>query len=67
MAPKTQKAAQFNPVSKKVEVNEIPVPIPRDDEILIKTVAASLCHSDVVFTFLVLTCIASLLTCGTRC
>ncbi|KAK4930957.1 hypothetical protein LTR66_016076, partial [Elasticomyces elasticus] len=48
MPPKTQRAAQYNPVSKKVEINEIPVPSIKDDEILIRTVAASLCHSDIM-------------------
>ncbi|KAK4975541.1 hypothetical protein LTR28_009475 [Elasticomyces elasticus] len=33
MPPKTQRAAQYNPVSKKVEVNEIPVPSIKDDEL----------------------------------
>ncbi|KAK4936600.1 hypothetical protein LTR28_010117, partial [Elasticomyces elasticus] len=33
---------------KKVEINEIPVPSIKDDEILIRTVAASLCHSDIM-------------------
>ncbi|KAK5141839.1 hypothetical protein LTR04_002444 [Oleoguttula sp. CCFEE 6159] len=48
MPPRTQRAAQYNPVSKKVEVNEIPVPSIKDDELLIRTVAASLCHSDIM-------------------
>lgn len=48
MPPKTQRAAQYNPVSRKVEVNEIPVPSIKDDELLVRTVAASLCHSDIV-------------------
>jgi D-arabinose 1-dehydrogenase-like Zn-dependent alcohol dehydrogenase len=48
MLPKTQKAAQYNPVSGEVEINTIPVPQIKDDEILIKTTAASLCHSDIV-------------------
>ena len=33
---------------KKVVINTIPVPEIPEDEILVKTVAASLCHSDVV-------------------
>ncbi|KAI9811860.1 MAG: putative secondary metabolism biosynthetic enzyme [Pycnora praestabilis] len=49
MAPtKMMKAAQYHPTDKKVRINEIPIPQPAEDEILIKTVAASICHSDLM-------------------
>ena len=48
MTPTTQKAAQFDPKHKRVVVNTIPVPKIVDDEILIRTVASSLCHSDIM-------------------
>ena len=46
--PQSQRAAQFNPKTKKVEINTIPIPKPADDEILIRTASASLCHSDIL-------------------
>ncbi|RDW76939.1 hypothetical protein BP6252_04992 [Coleophoma cylindrospora] len=44
----SMKAAQFNIHTKKVIVNEIPIPVCRDNEILIKNKCASLCHSDLM-------------------
>ncbi|KAH7127305.1 hypothetical protein EDB81DRAFT_697483 [Dactylonectria macrodidyma] len=41
-------AAQYNKHTKKVEVNRVPIPICKDNEILIKTRCASLCHSDLM-------------------
>ncbi|KAH6723461.1 chaperonin 10-like protein [Leptodontidium sp. MPI-SDFR-AT-0119] len=53
MAPITSRqgymrAAQFNTITKKITVNEIPIPECTDNEILIKNVCASLCHSDLM-------------------
>ncbi|KAM0145678.1 hypothetical protein ACHAQE_011136 [Botrytis cinerea] len=42
------KAARFNTASKTINVNEIPIPICGDNEILIKNKCASLCHSDLM-------------------
>lgn len=50
------KAAQFHPETHKVSVEEIPVPSVKDDEILIKTIAASICHSDMVWLIFHLSC-----------
>ncbi|KAL4876848.1 chaperonin 10-like protein [Aspergillus karnatakaensis] len=44
----TMRAAQYNTTTNKVEVNEVPIPEPKDNEILIKNVCASLCHSDLM-------------------
>ncbi|KAJ5698171.1 hypothetical protein N7462_000176 [Penicillium macrosclerotiorum] len=44
----TMKAAQFNTLTNKVEVNEIPIPEPGPNDILIKNACASLCHSDLM-------------------
>ncbi|ORY69036.1 chaperonin 10-like protein [Pseudomassariella vexata] len=41
-------AAQYNKKTNKVEVNHIPIPTCKDNEILIKTRCASLCHSDLM-------------------
>jgi D-arabinose 1-dehydrogenase-like Zn-dependent alcohol dehydrogenase len=38
--------------SKTFGVENIPVPAIGDDEILIKTIAASMCHSDMVYSLL---------------
>ncbi|KAL4897835.1 GroES-like protein [Aspergillus ambiguus] len=42
------KAAQYNRISNKVEVNEVPIPVPGEHDLLIKNVCASLCHSDLM-------------------
>ncbi|TPX13722.1 uncharacterized protein E0L32_005925 [Thyridium curvatum] len=44
--PKTMKAGQYDPKQGKVVVNEIPVPVPGKNEMLVKIKSASLCHSD---------------------
>ncbi|OAL53128.1 GroES-like protein [Pyrenochaeta sp. DS3sAY3a] len=44
----TMLAAQYNKHTNKIEVNRIPIPICGDDDILIKTRCASLCHSDLM-------------------
>ncbi|KAK5120123.1 hypothetical protein LTR85_006604 [Meristemomyces frigidus] len=46
--PSTQKAAQFDPKTKTIHINTIPVPSIKPDEILVKVRAASLCHSDLM-------------------
>lgn len=35
-------------MTNKVEVNEVPIPEPGENDVLIKNVCASLCHSDLV-------------------
>lgn len=42
------KAAQWDPKLSKVVVNEIPIPEPRPNQILVKLASASLCHSDIM-------------------
>ncbi|RFU26281.1 hypothetical protein B7463_g10044, partial [Scytalidium lignicola] len=42
------KAARFHPDTKKVSVDIIDVPVPGDNEILVKIRSASLCHSDLM-------------------
>ncbi|CAG8126163.1 unnamed protein product [Penicillium salamii] len=44
----TMRAAQYNTTSNKIEINEIPIPEPGENDILIKNVCASLCHSDLM-------------------
>ena len=46
--PKTMKAAQYHPETNTIGLEEIPVPKPSEEDLLIKTIAASLCHSDLV-------------------
>lgn len=45
---KTMKAGQWDPKQGKVVVNEIPIPEPGPNEILVKITSASLCHSDML-------------------
>ena len=42
------KAAQYHPETNTIGLEEIPVPKPSEEDLLIKTIAASLCHSDLV-------------------
>ncbi|KAI0139682.1 chaperonin 10-like protein [Pestalotiopsis sp. NC0098] len=42
------KAQQFNPVTRKIELNEVPIPQPKPHEVLVQIKCASLCHSDVM-------------------
>jgi hypothetical protein len=42
------KAAQYSPKSNYITVNEIPLPKPSKDQLLIKIASASLCHSDLM-------------------
>ncbi|KAJ8116178.1 hypothetical protein OPT61_g2335 [Boeremia exigua] len=44
----TMLAAQYNVHTNDVEINRVPIPRCGDDEILIKTKCASLCHSDLM-------------------
>ncbi|KAK7222299.1 hypothetical protein V2G26_010302 [Clonostachys chloroleuca] len=44
----TMKAGQINPQSLKVEINDVPIPKPNKNEILVKIHCASLCHSDIM-------------------
>ncbi|KAJ1329776.1 propanol-preferring alcohol dehydrogenase [Microdochium nivale] len=44
----TMRAQQFNPATRKLELNEIPIPSPGPDELLVKVLCASLCHSDLM-------------------
>ncbi|CAI7565800.1 unnamed protein product [Penicillium bialowiezense] len=44
----TMRAAQYNTTLNKIEINEISVPEPGENDILIKNVCASLCHSDLM-------------------
>jgi D-arabinose 1-dehydrogenase-like Zn-dependent alcohol dehydrogenase len=45
---RSMKAAQFHPDTLSIGVETIPIPEPKADEILIRTIAAGLCHSDMV-------------------
>ena len=56
--PKLMKAARFRPDTKKVEIQEVAVPKPDDDLILVRTIGSGLCHSDMVLCslFLPLSC-----------
>src|SRR4051794_18127349 len=42
----TQKAQQYDQRDGKLHLNEIPIPTPKPNELLIKIACASLCHSD---------------------
>ncbi|KAL4951851.1 chaperonin 10-like protein [Aspergillus filifer] len=42
------KAAQWDPKQQKAIVNEIPIPEPAPNQILVKMASASLCHSDLL-------------------
>ncbi|KAK5462946.1 hypothetical protein LTS15_002658 [Exophiala xenobiotica] len=45
---RTMKAGQWDPKQKKVVVNEVPIPEPGPNEILVKITSASLCHTDII-------------------
>lgn len=45
---KTMKAAQWDPMQQKAVINNIPIPEPAPNQVLIKIASASLCHSDVM-------------------
>ncbi|KAF2424496.1 GroES-like protein [Tothia fuscella] len=46
--PKTQRAMQYDRRDNKAHLNEIPVPSPGQNQLLVKIACASLCHSDVM-------------------
>jgi len=46
--PKTMRAQQYDARDNKLHLNQVPVPQPREHEILVKIGCASLCHSDVM-------------------
>jgi propanol-preferring alcohol dehydrogenase len=46
--PTTQRAAQYLPKENKIVVNNITLPTPKEDELLIKVSCSSLCHSDLM-------------------
>ncbi|KAL6407695.1 putative alcohol dehydrogenase protein [Ilyonectria robusta] len=48
LTSETMLAAQYNKHTNEIEVNKIPIPVCGDNEILIKTRCASLCHSDLM-------------------
>ncbi|MCG3223189.1 MAG: alcohol dehydrogenase catalytic domain-containing protein, partial [Candidatus Heimdallarchaeota archaeon] len=41
------KAVQLIAIGKDLENREIPIPVPKPDEVLIKIKAAGICHSDI--------------------
>ncbi|CAA9957176.1 Alcohol dehydrogenase [Pyrenophora teres f. maculata] len=45
---KTMRAQQYDARDNKLHLNEVPIPQPREHEILVKIGCASLCHSDVM-------------------
>ena len=45
---KLMKAAQFHPDTVTISLESIPIPVPKDGEILVRTISSGLCHSDVV-------------------
>lgn len=42
------KAAQWDPKQDRVVVNKIPVPTPKENQVLVKMASATLCHSDIL-------------------
>lgn len=48
MSPKTMLAQQYDARDNKLHLNQIPVPEPREHELLVQIKNASLCHSDVM-------------------
>jgi len=46
--PSTMKAAQWDPKQSRVVVNQIAVPEPKPNQVLVKMASASLCHSDII-------------------
>lgn len=45
---KVMKAARFDPKSVSIKLEEIPIPEPKADEILVRTISSGLCHTDLV-------------------
>lgn len=48
VTPKTMKAGQWDPKQQKVVINNIPVPEPGPNEMVVKITSASLCHTDII-------------------
>lgn len=48
MAVKTMRAARYYPATKNIQIDNIPIPDPRDVEILVKSASSSLCHFDLM-------------------
>jgi alcohol dehydrogenase, propanol-preferring len=46
--PKTMKAVQWDSQKGEIQINQIPIPEPRENEFLVKIASASLCHSDLM-------------------
>lgn len=46
--PKMMKAVQWDSKKKEIQINEVPIPEPGENQILIKIASASLCHSDLM-------------------
>ncbi|KAF2099270.1 alcohol dehydrogenase [Rhizodiscina lignyota] len=42
------KAVQYDPIQKKVVINNVPIPEPGENEFLVRVASASLCHSDLM-------------------
>lgn len=42
------KAVRWHPDTKKVQVDNIPIPQPDDDLMLVRTIGSGLCHSEMV-------------------
>lgn len=49
--PSTMKAYRFNPITHELVLKEIPIPKLRSDQILVRILAAGVCHSDVSAVF----------------
>ncbi|KIC95954.1 alcohol dehydrogenase AdhP [Flavihumibacter solisilvae] len=47
MIPKTMKAAVIHEFGKPLKIEEVPVPKPKENEVLVKVVTCGVCHSDV--------------------
>ncbi|KNG50610.1 checkpoint protein kinase [Stemphylium lycopersici] len=45
---KTMRAMQYDARDNKLHLNEVPIPEPREHEVLVKMESASLCHTDVM-------------------
>ncbi|KAF2195364.1 GroES-like protein [Zopfia rhizophila CBS 207.26] len=48
LTKETMLAQQYDARDNKLHLNEVPIPEPRDHEVLVKIACASLCHSDVM-------------------
>jgi propanol-preferring alcohol dehydrogenase len=46
--PKMMKAVQWDSKKRELQINEVPIPEPGENQLLIKIASASLCHSDLM-------------------